>query len=339
MDRPPPTQRSKPGPCSGWTVPTNETSLTSGAPSRLGWPVSGRLELAGQVGVVGVADVAALDLVERRGGVDDLVRGDAGDRGAEERAGRVAARLQWCQAGALEALPDRGDVLDPDPVVLDVLPVGDVGGVPGVLRGGLAEGAQLAGAEEGAVGADPHHEVLSSSSCSSEGGGLAAVEALLALGVEPHPAEAAAQVVPVDRVEPPDGVDVLDPVPHVEGVVLLLGLLVVVQRLAVAEGPLALATLGAPVGARRRRARGGGWRRSGGLGGECAGAVVMVFLCAGWRPHERGRTDDVVGVQSATAVPGVRGWAGRVRPTYTSCCGYDRGPRGVEPRGAGRSPQ
>ena len=99
------------------------------------------LELAREVREVGVADVAALDLLERRGAVDDLVLGDAGDGGAEERARRVAAGLDGVEPDGLEPLPDRRDVLDPDPVVLDVLPVGDVGGVAGVVDADAAERA------------------------------------------------------------------------------------------------------------------------------------------------------------------------------------------------------
>jgi len=57
------------------------------------------LELAREVREVRVADVAALDLGERRGAVDDLVHGDAGDRRAEERSRGVAARLHAVQAG------------------------------------------------------------------------------------------------------------------------------------------------------------------------------------------------------------------------------------------------
>jgi hypothetical protein len=38
------------------------------------------LVLARQVGELGAADVAALDLLDRRGAVDDLVGGDARDR-------------------------------------------------------------------------------------------------------------------------------------------------------------------------------------------------------------------------------------------------------------------
>ena len=70
------------------------------------------LELAGQVRELGVADVAALDLLQRGRAVDDLVLGDAGDRRAEEGARRVAAGLEGGQAAGLEALPDRRDVLD-----------------------------------------------------------------------------------------------------------------------------------------------------------------------------------------------------------------------------------
>ena len=65
----------------------------------------------------------------------------------------------------------------------------------------------------------------------------------LALGVEAPPAHPAAQVGGVDRVEAALGVDVLDPGADVEPVVVLLGALVRVQRLAVAELPLALAAL------------------------------------------------------------------------------------------------
>src|SRR3546814_5952253 len=45
VDSAPPTHRSKPGPCSGCTTPTKETSLISGAPSRLGWPLTEVLNL------------------------------------------------------------------------------------------------------------------------------------------------------------------------------------------------------------------------------------------------------------------------------------------------------
>ena len=68
-----------------------------------------------------------------------------------------------------------------------------------------------------------------------------AVVALLALGVQAPPAETAAQVALVDAVEAAAGVDVLDARPHVERVVVLLDLLVGVERLAVAQRPLALA--------------------------------------------------------------------------------------------------
>ena len=176
-------------------------------------------------------------------------------------AGGVAAGLRGLQADGLEALPDRRDVLDADPVVLDVLPVGDVGGVAGEVGGDRAEDAQLLGAEQGAVDADAQHEVLVVELLRLQRAGLAAVEPGLALRVEAPPAEPAAQVAAVDGGEAALGVDVLDPRPHVERVVVLLGLLVRVQRLAVAERPLALAALG--TGATGAAGAGGG----SGLGG------------------------------------------------------------------------
>ncbi len=48
VDSPPPTHRSKPGPWTGWTVPTKLTSLTSGAPSSPGWPEAEVLNLRGR---------------------------------------------------------------------------------------------------------------------------------------------------------------------------------------------------------------------------------------------------------------------------------------------------
>src|SRR6478672_8228017 len=86
----------------------------------------GGLELAGQVRELRSADVTVADLLQRPGAVDDLVGGDAGHGRAQDDARRVAAGLGRHQPDRLQALPDRGDVLDADPVELDVLPVGDV---------------------------------------------------------------------------------------------------------------------------------------------------------------------------------------------------------------------
>ena len=128
-----------------------------------------------------------------------------------------------------------------------------------------AQGADRGRREQLAVGADPQHEVAVVELLLLEGAGLAAVDAGLALGVETHPAHPATEVGGVDRVEAALGVDVEDPVADVEGVVVLLRLLVLVQRLAVAERPLALGAAGARhVGVTRRlrieaQVRHGGW--------------------------------------------------------------------------------
>ena len=239
--------------------------------------VSGQrgLELARQVGVLRVADVAALDLLERGRAVDDLLAGHAGHRGPEEAAGRVAARLLGLQPDRLQALPDGGHVLDADPVVLDVLPVGDVGGVTPEVRRDAAQHAQVLGSEQAAVGADPEHEVLVVELLRLQRAGLAAVQAGLALGVETPPAEPAAQVAAVDGGEAAPRVDVLDASADVERVVVLLGLLVGVQWLAVAEGPLPLA----PLGARTSRPARTGGRGCGG-GGVAGGVTGDALLRA-----------------------------------------------------------
>jgi hypothetical protein len=199
------------------------------------------LVLARQVRERLVADPPVHDLLKRGRGVDDLVGGDAGNRAAEHHARAVAAGLGRLQPDRLQFPPDGRHVLDADPVELDVLPVGDVGGVPGVPLRDVGDRAQLGEAQLAAVDADPQHEVLVLELVRLQDRGTPAVDASAALGVEPPPAEAAAQVGRVDRGEPAVGVDVLDARPHVERVVVLLRPLVRIERLPVPERPLPLA--------------------------------------------------------------------------------------------------
>jgi hypothetical protein len=199
-----------------------------------------RLELARQVRERRVADVAGADLVEHARRVEHLGPVDAGQRAADDDARAVAARLGGVEADRVEPLPDRRDVLDADPVQLDVLPVGDVGHVAAVLGGDLADDPQLLVGEAAAVDADAQHEVRRLELLGLQHGRLAAGDALRPLRVQAVPAEAAAQVAAVDRVEPALSVDVDDPLLDGQRVAVLLGLLVLVERLAVAERPLAL---------------------------------------------------------------------------------------------------
>ena len=146
-------------------------------------------------------------------------------------------------------------------MVLDVLPVGDVGGAAGELLRDLADDPQLLGGQPAAVDPDAQHEVLVVQLLRLQDRGLAAVDPGLALGVQAPPAHPAAQVVGVDRVEAALGVDRLNACPHIETVVVLLELLVAVERGEVTHGPLALAAVTAQPcgGARRLRVlRGGG---------------------------------------------------------------------------------
>src|SRR6185437_5977039 len=151
-----------------------------------------------------------------------------------------------------------------DPVQLDVLPVGDVGGAPRVLDRDVGDDPQLLRRQLAAVDADAEHEVAVVQLLRLEDGGLAAVDARAALRVKAVPAEAPAQVSGVDRVEAALGVDVDDPLADVEPVVVLLAFLVLVQGLAVAECPLSLSALAA----------GGRWLALGlrrGTGRSCSG--------------------------------------------------------------------
>ena len=127
-------------------------------------------------------------------------------------------------------------------MVLDVLAVADVGGVAGELGGDLAQRPQRGVGQRPAVAAHPHHEVGGLEDVGVLVAGPGAVVALLALRVQAHPAHPAAQILFVDAVEALLGVDVEDAGTHIQRVVILLELLIGVERLAIAELPLPLAT-------------------------------------------------------------------------------------------------
>jgi hypothetical protein len=84
------------------------------------------LELPRQVGELWVPVERAVDLDGERGRIDDLVSIDAGEWTTGYRPCVVSARSHAGPANRLERIPDRRDVFDPQPVKLEVLPIGDV---------------------------------------------------------------------------------------------------------------------------------------------------------------------------------------------------------------------
>ncbi len=182
------------------------------------------LELARQVRVLAVAGEEVRDRLRDGHRLDDLVGVHPADRAAADVARRVAARLDGRQADVMEALPDARDVLDPQPMQLDVLAGGQIGiaiaedgAVDGTLRervGGHSDLAELRSGELAAGGLDAQHERI----------------AALALRVEAHPLE------PLhlaghrgDRCRPLLRVPVDDRLGDLEGVAFELPLLLLVQ--------------------------------------------------------------------------------------------------------------
>jgi hypothetical protein len=127
-------------------------------------------------------------------------------------------------------------------VQLDVLPVGQVGAVAAEQDGDLADDAQLGCAQLAAVDAHSEHEVLVFELMGFERGGLAAVDARLALRVEAPPAHPTVQVGVLDGVEALLGIDLFDPLPHVQSAVLLLPGFVAVQGRGAVHLPLPVRT-------------------------------------------------------------------------------------------------
>src|SRR5207237_6659195 len=123
----------------------------------------------------------------------------------------------------------------------EVLPVGYVRRAACVTARDVGDDPQLVVGQPAAVDADAEHEVAVVELLRLQHRGLAAVDAGPALCVQPVPAEPAAQVRRVDGVEAVLGVDVDDPLADVEPVVVALVFLVLIERLAIAERPLAFA--------------------------------------------------------------------------------------------------
>src|SRR5215472_6833351 len=201
------------------------------------------LVFARQVSELGVERCHGLGRAQRRGRVEHLGRVDSGDRAAENVARNVAAGLEGRQADLFQTRPDVRNVLNPDPVELDVLPIGDVREVAAVLLRDPCDGSQLTRRELPARDADPHHEVRVLDVGVIKGSGLAARYSWPTLRVQPPPAKSAAQVGRVDRSEPRKRVPVDYPLPDVEPWIVLLETFGRVQRLVVTHGPLALAAL------------------------------------------------------------------------------------------------
>ena len=124
---------------------------------------------------------------------------------------------------------------------MHVLAVGDISGVAREFGREGAQGAQCGSGQHTAVAANTQHEVGRLEQVDVLITGECAVVPLDALGVEAPPAEPAPKVGLVDAVESVASVGALDARPHIERIVVELGLLVGVERFGIAERPLALA--------------------------------------------------------------------------------------------------
>ena len=211
-----------------------------------GVPGDRGLELAGEVGQRLVADEAAGDLVDLRGRVDELVGRDAGDRRAEDHAGHVAARLGGAEPDRFEPAPDLGHVLDADPVQLDVLAVGQVGGARGRTRSRCSPMTRSCSVVSWPPSMRTRSmKYSSSSSCGSRVAVLPPSMPGLRCVYRPHQRKRPCRSVGSIEAKPPCGVDVLDALADRQAAVGLLPLLVAVERGLAVDLPL-------PVGLGRR---------------------------------------------------------------------------------------
>ena len=105
VDRPPPTRTWKPTTPSARCTAVTPMSLISGYVHQCAQPVIVILNLRGRLRVVGVAVHEAIDVERDRGGVDQLIVRDAGERAAGDGARVVAARALARPADGARARP------------------------------------------------------------------------------------------------------------------------------------------------------------------------------------------------------------------------------------------
>lgn len=179
----------------------------------------------GQVGELLGAGEAPVDGEHVGGGVEDLAGRHPRQGTAQDVAGDVTAGLAGGETDGTQAGPDLKNVLDADPVGLEVLAVRDVADIAPEALADAHHRLHLLGGEHPARDPDPHHEVP---------------VLFRALGVQPVPAVADSEVVAGDGHNPRAGVDRNDALVVVEAVLVPLHPLGLVQRLVVAPGPLPL---------------------------------------------------------------------------------------------------
>ena len=153
-------------------------------------PGDGDVELSRQVGELLVAEEAALELAGDRHRVDELARGEAGGRAADDAADIVHPRLEARQPRHLEAPHDLGHPLHGDPAELELLPRGDIGDGPPRLARELGEQAHLRGAHHAVRHANAHHGVSGRRAAHEDPHPLEALLVVLADGLPSFPGEA-----------------------------------------------------------------------------------------------------------------------------------------------------
>ena len=132
--------------------------LRSGVGAVLPAAGNGYIELAGQVGVLPVADEHCGELLGNGGGVQQLVGRQAGRRAAHHGADVVHTGLQRNQPDGRQPVPDVRHLLNGEFPQLHLLPGGQVGKPHPVVGADGGQGAELVGVADAVGDADAHHK-------------------------------------------------------------------------------------------------------------------------------------------------------------------------------------
>ena len=120
----------------------------------------GSLEFPWQVVELRARQIILFDLFDRRAGINNLIGCHPSCGRTQDHARHVAAAHHRGQTNGIQPAPNFWDILDADPVQLNILPVGEVRSRPCEIPGDLTDDAQALRGGLATVETHAHHEIF-----------------------------------------------------------------------------------------------------------------------------------------------------------------------------------
>ena len=135
------------------------------------------------------------------GGVNNLIRRHACNRGAKNHARNIAAAQESRQANGIQLLPNRRHILNLNPMQLHVLAIREVRSAPRILLGNLTDRAQLFRGHHATIETNTQHKVLILQLGVGHSAGELAAQVLLTLRIQAHPLKPGRKIFYGNRIK------------------------------------------------------------------------------------------------------------------------------------------